>query len=183
MCGKRPVAGRKYAYRGLAKSKGGVGIKVTGVTRRRFAPNVQYARVREKDGRVHTVRVCAKCLKTALARGIFEKAARKPRPPRKVYAEPQEAQVSAREQDERDNRAEAEARRAAREAEKGGAREAAKYERGLAPPENLVDAYEDEKARESPFYDEAKVRKEKRRAEEAEREKRERRRKRRPGPR
>ena len=39
VCGKKTEVGYKYARRGLAKYKGGVGKKVTGRTKRRFLPN------------------------------------------------------------------------------------------------------------------------------------------------
>jgi ribosomal protein L28 len=70
----------------LAKYKGGVGRKVTGVTARTFNPNIQIIKVRETDGTVHRVRVCAKCLKTGMRNGSIQKASRKPRPPKKVVA-------------------------------------------------------------------------------------------------
>ena len=38
--GKRPVSGYKYAIRGIAKKKKGIGLKVTGKTKRRFLPNL-----------------------------------------------------------------------------------------------------------------------------------------------
>ncbi len=61
-CGKIPVAGRSITRRGLAKKKGGVGKKITGISRRKFMPNLQSAKI-SKDGRTIRVRVCAKCLK------------------------------------------------------------------------------------------------------------------------
>ena len=62
VCGKRPVAGRRITRRGLAKKKGGVGQRITGITRRRFLPNLQRIRTIIK-GKVKKVRVCTKCLK------------------------------------------------------------------------------------------------------------------------
>lgn len=38
--GKRPSRGYKYAIRGIAKKKKGIGLKVTGKTKRRFLPNL-----------------------------------------------------------------------------------------------------------------------------------------------
>ncbi len=38
--GKVPVSGKRYAIRGIAKKKKGVGLKVTGITKRRFLPNL-----------------------------------------------------------------------------------------------------------------------------------------------
>ena len=38
--GRIPVRGNSYAIRGIAKKKKGVGLKVTGIKRRRFNPNL-----------------------------------------------------------------------------------------------------------------------------------------------
>jgi len=46
----------------MAKKKGGVGKNITGVSKRTFYPNLQKVRA-VVDGRVQTVRVCAKCIK------------------------------------------------------------------------------------------------------------------------
>ncbi len=42
--GKVPVPGNSYAIRGIAKKKKGVGLKVTGKTKRRFNPNMMKKR-------------------------------------------------------------------------------------------------------------------------------------------
>jgi large subunit ribosomal protein L28 len=61
-CGKKTQFGKSISRRGLAKAKGGVGLKTTGITRRTFKPNIQ--RVRAKVGtRVTRVKICAACLK------------------------------------------------------------------------------------------------------------------------
>ena len=66
-CGKRTEVGNKVARRGLAKAKGGVGIKTTGVTKRKFKPNIQKLRC-EVNGLATRVRICTKCLKTGLVK-------------------------------------------------------------------------------------------------------------------
>jgi large subunit ribosomal protein L28 len=38
--GKKPKKGRKYAIRGIAKKKKGIGLNITGKTKRRFLPNL-----------------------------------------------------------------------------------------------------------------------------------------------
>lgn len=38
--GKKPARGRSYTLRGIAKKKKGIGLKVTGVNKRRFTPNL-----------------------------------------------------------------------------------------------------------------------------------------------
>lgn len=62
ICGKKPHAGRSITRRGLAKKKGGVGRKITGITKRVFLPNLQSVKARI-NGTVKTIRLCAKCLK------------------------------------------------------------------------------------------------------------------------
>ncbi|MBU4311277.1 MAG: 50S ribosomal protein L28 [Candidatus Omnitrophica bacterium] len=62
ICGKRPVAGRTIARRGMAKKKGGVGKKITGVTKRRFLPNLQTIRIVIK-GAARRAKVCTSCIK------------------------------------------------------------------------------------------------------------------------
>lgn len=62
ICGKRPVAGRHITRRGLAKKKGGVGQKITGITVRRFLPNLKSVRAVVK-GTPMRILVCVKCLK------------------------------------------------------------------------------------------------------------------------
>lgn len=62
ICGKRPTAGRKMKRRGLAKIKGGVGRRITGVTKRRFMPNLQTVRALIK-GNPRRILICTGCLK------------------------------------------------------------------------------------------------------------------------
>lgn len=62
ICGKGPVAGRSISRKGLAKKKGGVGQNVTGVTKRRFLPNLQTAKV-NLEGKVQKIKICTSCLK------------------------------------------------------------------------------------------------------------------------
>ncbi|MDD5644355.1 MAG: 50S ribosomal protein L28 [bacterium] len=62
ICGKGPKAGKTITRRGLAKKKGGVGRKITGISKRVFTPNLQSVKA-IINGRTKTVRVCSKCLK------------------------------------------------------------------------------------------------------------------------
>jgi len=62
ICGKKPSTGTRIKRRGLAKAKGGVGQKITGVTRRRFLPNIQKVRARV-GSEVKSIRVCVACLR------------------------------------------------------------------------------------------------------------------------
>jgi len=82
--GKRPQQGKKIVRRGKAKKKGGIGQNVTGITKRRWKPNLQTVRVVDENGRVKKMRVCAKYIKA----GKFKKA---PRGMRKQYLAEQEA--------------------------------------------------------------------------------------------
>ncbi len=63
ICGKRTVAGRSYATRGLARRKKGAGIKITGVTKRNFKPNIIKKTV-VVDGSVKKVKICTSCLRS-----------------------------------------------------------------------------------------------------------------------
>ena len=63
ICGKGPHSGYQFTRRGLAKSKGGVGKKTTGHTKRRFLPNLQVVKS-SVGGTVKRVRCCAKCLRS-----------------------------------------------------------------------------------------------------------------------
>jgi large subunit ribosomal protein L28 len=62
ICGKGGRSGNSIVRHGLPKKKGGIGLHTTGITKRRFLPNVQSVRVRE-DGGVIRRRVCAACIR------------------------------------------------------------------------------------------------------------------------
>ena len=62
VCGKGPTAGRSYAKRGMAKAKGGVGKKLTGITKRRFLPNIQNIKVLV-NGAKKSAKVCTSCIR------------------------------------------------------------------------------------------------------------------------
>lgn len=62
LCGKAPSTGNRIVRHGLAKSKGGIGLHTTGITRRRFLPNIQKIRVTE-NGRTVRKSVCTSCIK------------------------------------------------------------------------------------------------------------------------
>lgn len=70
--GKRTVAGRSIARRGKAKRLGGVGRKITGITKRKFKPNIQKVRA-VVDGKVCRVKVSAK----AIRMGLVQKPAKR----------------------------------------------------------------------------------------------------------
>jgi len=61
-CGKGPIVGRSIARRGLAKKEGGVGKKISGISRRRFLPNLQRVRIVLASGANRRVLVCTSCI-------------------------------------------------------------------------------------------------------------------------
>lgn len=63
ICGKGTTFGNRMDYRGKPKAEGGVGLKVTGRSNRKFRPNLQRIRVRIGGG-VRRMRVCASCLRS-----------------------------------------------------------------------------------------------------------------------
>lgn len=71
--GKRPRVGHRVVRRGKAKREGGIGQNVTGISKRRWIPNLQRIRIVDENGTVRRVRVCARYIKA----GKFTKATRK----------------------------------------------------------------------------------------------------------
>jgi len=57
------MAGRSIIRHGLAKVKGGIGLHTTGITKRRFLPNIRNVRAKAANGSVSRMKVCAACLK------------------------------------------------------------------------------------------------------------------------
>lgn len=72
-CGKHTRSGGMIARRGLAKRDGGVGLRCTGRTLRKFKPNIQKVAA-IVDGVATRVRLCTKCLKTGRVRKSVRKA-------------------------------------------------------------------------------------------------------------
>ena len=62
ICGKKPIVGNSIARRGLSKKSGGIGKKTTGITRRRFLPNLQKVRAILTSGSVKTIKACTSCI-------------------------------------------------------------------------------------------------------------------------
>ncbi len=63
--GKKTMFGRKKTTRGKAKYLGGVGTKITGISNRKFKPNIQTVRA-VIDGQVQRIKVSAKAIKMGL---------------------------------------------------------------------------------------------------------------------
>jgi len=81
--GKRTRAGRSIARRGKAKYLGGVGIKTTGITKRKFKPNIQTVRA-VVNGKVCRIKVSAKAIKMGLVQ----------KPPKRNYKPAEEQAVA-----------------------------------------------------------------------------------------
>ena len=60
--GKKPRMGKRITTRGISKKAGGIGLKTTGITTRRFLPNLQTVKIIDENGTVKRVRVAASYL-------------------------------------------------------------------------------------------------------------------------
>ena len=63
VCGKGARVGNQVTIRGKAKYLGGVGTKITGITRRRFKPNLQSIHV-TMNGTNKTILACTQCIRS-----------------------------------------------------------------------------------------------------------------------
>jgi large subunit ribosomal protein L28 len=63
--GKKPSVGSHLTYRGKAKYLGGIGKKITGISRRKFKPNLQRVKV-QINGEVKTIRVAVSAIRSGL---------------------------------------------------------------------------------------------------------------------
>jgi large subunit ribosomal protein L28 len=80
LTGKGPGKGSKIWRSGKAKKKGGIGMHVTAITKRRFLPNLQRVRA-VVDGEVRYVRVSSRAIK----KGLVTK------PPKRNWKKPEAA--------------------------------------------------------------------------------------------
>jgi large subunit ribosomal protein L28 len=70
--GRRTSSGRQYTRRGLAKRKGGIGKKTTGITKRKFRVNLQWKRIWVPElNRIVRVRLSTRALKTLSRNGAY----------------------------------------------------------------------------------------------------------------
>jgi len=65
LTGRKTSSGNTYAHRGKAKYLGGVGIKITGKSKRKFRPNIQKV-LAVVDGSVRRIKVSTKAIKMGL---------------------------------------------------------------------------------------------------------------------
>ncbi len=63
ICGKGPRTGNRIVRKGLPKKKGGIGLHTTGISRRRFLPNLQKIKA-DVGGSIRSRLVCSSCLKS-----------------------------------------------------------------------------------------------------------------------
>jgi large subunit ribosomal protein L28 len=76
--GKKTTFGNQITHRGKAKYLGGVGTKITGITARKFMPNIQKVRA-IVNGRIVRIKVSAKAIKSGLVvKPMSRKATYKP---------------------------------------------------------------------------------------------------------
>jgi large subunit ribosomal protein L28 len=68
VCGKTAQMGNQVETRGKAKYLGGVGTKITGISRRKFKPNLQNVKVTTQNGTNKSMRVCTRCLSKGFVR-------------------------------------------------------------------------------------------------------------------
>lgn len=69
--GRRPQRGFTYTIRGIAKKKKGIGLKVTGKTKRRFQPNLVTKRLwLTEENRFITLKLSMAALRTIDKRGL-----------------------------------------------------------------------------------------------------------------
>ena len=71
--GKRTSRGNSYVTRGIAKKKKGIGLKVTGKTRRCFQPNLQEKRLwLPEENRFITLKISCAALRTIEKKGLVK---------------------------------------------------------------------------------------------------------------
>ena len=74
VCGKGPRVGNSVAIRGKKKYLGGVGTKITGITRRKFKPNLQRVHVSTPNGTHKTINACTQCIRSGAVTKIVRNA-------------------------------------------------------------------------------------------------------------
>lgn len=68
---KRPCTGNSYTIRGIAKKKKGIGLKVTGKTKRRFLPNLVRKRFWfEEESRFVNLRLSTAAIRLIEKKGL-----------------------------------------------------------------------------------------------------------------
>ena len=71
VCGKGPMSGSRIVRHGLEKAKGGIGLHTTGISKRRFLPNLQNRKFWvESENRWVSLRITNAALRTIDKNGI-----------------------------------------------------------------------------------------------------------------
>ena len=69
--GKKPAKGRTYTIRGIAKKKKGIGLNITGKSKRRFLPNLMKKRFWfDEESRFITLKLSAKAIRDIDKKGL-----------------------------------------------------------------------------------------------------------------
>lgn len=69
--GKRPGQGRKYTIRGIAKKDKGIGLNITGKTKRRFLPNLVKKRFWfAEENRFVLLKLCTSAMRNIDKKGL-----------------------------------------------------------------------------------------------------------------
>ena len=69
--GRKPKFGRSYTLRGIAKKKKGIGLKITGITNRRFLPNLKKKRFfLPEENRFISLRLSTAAMRTIDKKGL-----------------------------------------------------------------------------------------------------------------
>jgi large subunit ribosomal protein L28 len=74
VCGKGAQVGNQVTTRGKKKYLGGVGTKVTGISRRKFKPNLQRVKVETNNGTHQAIHVCTQCLRSGAVTKVVRSA-------------------------------------------------------------------------------------------------------------
>src|SRR4029078_5858824 len=82
VCGKSAQVGNRVTTRGKKKYLGGVGTKVTGISRRTLKPNLQRVNISTANGSHKALLVCTQCIRSGAITKIVRAA------PFKVTQEP-----------------------------------------------------------------------------------------------
>lgn len=73
LTGKKTRVGRTYAIRGISKKKKGIGLNITGKTKRRFHPNLIKKRFYDEENKCFiTLRLSASAIRTLDKVGLQE---------------------------------------------------------------------------------------------------------------
>jgi large subunit ribosomal protein L28 len=74
VCGKGAQLGNTVQTRGKKKYLGGVGTKITGISRRQFKPNLQRVKISTDNGTHKAVLVCTQCLRSGAVTKVVRAA-------------------------------------------------------------------------------------------------------------